>query len=303
MAKLTGRARGRCAALRCNYHGWEYDDTGATRKIPDAPSFRPLEKGRLGLDVLRVETVGAIVFLSFDREAPPVREWLGAEADRIEDRFGPRTRTIWRADIDLPVNWKLLVENNLESYHVGTVHAATLGPFPQEDVCSHELTTGQSRFMAPGQDSAWLRFRNALVDRMGRRQDAGYTHCIVHPGFLWLCLDLLSGFETVSPSGPRSCRLTIRFGALQAASGDMPWTDWAARVCVAIESRFWKRVIDEDLAMLPQVQAGVDSPRHPGPGLISRREERIVHFQRWLLDRIRAVATDSFPTMAPHPCA
>jgi hypothetical protein len=40
------------------------------------------------------------------------------------------------------------------------------------------------------------------------------------------------------------------------------------------------------VAILPQVQAGIESPRHPGPGLISRREERITHFQGWLLERM-----------------
>jgi phenylpropionate dioxygenase-like ring-hydroxylating dioxygenase large terminal subunit len=33
----------------CQYHGWEYDETGNTRRIPDAPSFKPMEKGLLGL--------------------------------------------------------------------------------------------------------------------------------------------------------------------------------------------------------------------------------------------------------------
>lgn len=294
LAKLTGKARGSCGALRCEYHGWEYDDSGATRRIPDAPSFRPLEKGQLGLDVLRVETVGAVVFLTCDPDAPPVRDWLGEEAGRIEERFDERTKTLWRADIDVPVNWKLLVENNLESYHVGTVHAATLGPFPEESVCSHELPRGQSRFTAPGRDSPWSRFRTAIAAGQGRPRSGHYTHCFVHPGFLWLCIDLLSGFESVLPTGPTSCRLTIRFGAVQSAAGATPWADWVARQCVAREATFWERVINEDLAMLPHVQAGVESPRHPGPGLISRREERIVHFQRWLLDRMGSDAAEPF---------
>jgi phenylpropionate dioxygenase-like ring-hydroxylating dioxygenase large terminal subunit len=292
LAKLTGRARGHCDALRCEYHGWEYDDAGATRKIPDAPSFRPLEKGRLGLAVLRVETVGAVVFLTFDPDAPPVRDWLGDEADRLEERFDENTRTLWRVDVDVPVNWKLLVENNLESYHVGAVHAATLGPFPEESVCRHELPPGSSRFEAPGRDSLWSRMRTTIAARQGRTSSGHYTHCFVHPSLLWLCIDLLSGFESVVPTGPRSCRLTIRFGAVQSAGGATTWADWAARKCVAREAAFWKRVIDEDLAMLPQVQAGVESPRHPGPGLISRREERIVHFQRWLLDRMGSEAAE-----------
>ena len=294
LAKLTGRSRGHCAAIRCEYHGWEYDDDGVTRKIPDAPSFRPLEKGQLKLETLRVETVGGVVFLAFDSEAPPVREWLGEEASRIEQHFDEKTKTLWRVDVDVPVNWKLLVENNLESYHVGTVHAATLGPFPEERGCGHELPNGRSRFTAPGRDSLWSQFRSAICARQGRQPSGHYTHCIVHPGFLWLYIDLLSGFESVVPTGPRSCRLTIRFGAVQSATGATPWADWASRECVAREVGFWKRVIDEDLAMLPQVQAGVESSRHPGPGLISRREERITHFQRWLLDRMGGDAAESF---------
>jgi|694.fasta_scaffold28652_4 choline monooxygenase len=285
LAKLTGKASGHCESLRCEYHGWEYEDTGVTRKIPDAPSFRPLEKGRLGLDVLRVETVGGIVFLSFDSGAPPVRDWLGEEASRIEAHFDHRTHMLWKADVDVPVNWKLLVENNLESYHVGTVHAATLGGFPEERACEHELRGHGSRFTTPGARSVLSRFRLAVAERIGRRTSGRYSHAIVHPAFMWIDVGLLSGFQSVVPTGPKSCRIVIRAGAVQSTR-TAAVSDWAARRCVSRELRFWKRVLREDFAILPQVQAGVESARHPGPGLISRREERIVHFQRWLLDRM-----------------
>jgi hypothetical protein len=42
----------------------------------------------------------------------------------------------------------------------------------------------------------------------------------------------------------------------------------------------------EDLQLLPKVQKGALSVEHPGSGLISRREERIPHFQRWLLTQL-----------------
>jgi phenylpropionate dioxygenase-like ring-hydroxylating dioxygenase large terminal subunit len=302
LAKVCGQARGVCATLTCDYHGWQFDDSGATRRIPDAPSFRPLEKGRLGLDVLRVETVGGIVFLSFDTDAPPVREWLGDEAERIEARFGPRTRTLYRVDIDIPVNWKLVVENNLESYHVSTVHAATLGGYPDEAACRHDLAPGRSRFTGPGGSTAWTRLRIALAGSLGRTTGGQYTHSIVHPAFTWLCVDLLSGFQSIVPTGHRSCRMTVRFGTLQAER-PRPVADGAARLAMAGELRFWRRVIAEDLAVLPQVQAGLESPGHPGPGLISRREERIVHFQRWLLQRLGADPAGREVAAMPAPAA
>jgi phenylpropionate dioxygenase-like ring-hydroxylating dioxygenase large terminal subunit len=291
LAKLTARACGTCATLTCAYHGWQFDDSGATRRIPDAPSFRPLEKGRLGLDCLRVETVGGIVFLTFDAAAPPVREWLGDEAERIEARFGPRTRTLYRVDIDIPVNWKLVVENNLESYHVSTVHAATLGGYPDEAACRHDLAPGGSRFTGPGGGTLWCRWRIALAHLLGHAPGNAYTHTVVHPAFTWLCVDLLSGFQSIVPTGPHSCRMAVRFGTLQAEP-PRPFADRLARLGMAGELRFWRRVIAEDLAVLPQVQAGVAAPRHPGPGLISRREERIVHFQRWLLHHMSAAPHD-----------
>jgi phenylpropionate dioxygenase-like ring-hydroxylating dioxygenase large terminal subunit len=285
LAKLTGKARGHCDVLRCEYHGWEYGESGATQKIPDAPSFRPLEKGQLGLGTLRVETVGAIVFLTFDPAAPPVREWLGDDAARIEDRFDAATRMVWRADYDLPFNWKLLVENNLESYHVGTVHAATLGAYPAEQACVHEISIGRSRFEAPGDPTWWGNAKRLLARSIGRPADGGYVHSHIHPSFMWVETDLGVGCQSVVPTGPASCRVSFRSLAWQSRR-PRPLADACARSMVRSSLRVWQRIIAEDVAILPQVQAGVESPRHPGPGLISRREERITHFQSWLLERM-----------------
>lgn len=285
LAKLTGKARGHCDVLRCEYHGWEYAESGATQRIPDAPSFRPLEKGQLGLGTLRVETIGAILFLTFDPAAPSAREWLGADAALIEDRFDAATRMVWQADYDLPFNWKLLIENNLESYHVGTVHAATLGASPTEQACIHELAAGRSRFEAPGDPTWWGNAKRLLARSIGRPANGRYVHGHVHPSFMWVETDLGVGCQSVVPTGPTSCRVSFRSLAWQSRR-PRPIADACARAMVRSSLRVWQRIIAEDVAILPQVQAGVESPRHPGPGLISRREERITHFQGWLLERM-----------------
>ena len=46
---LTQKPCGKLERLKCQYHGWEFDNNGDTCLIPDAPSFRPLRKGELGL--------------------------------------------------------------------------------------------------------------------------------------------------------------------------------------------------------------------------------------------------------------
>jgi len=287
LAKLTSKSCGTCPVLRSEYHGWEFDDGGATRRIPDAPSFRPLEKGRLGLDLLRVEQVGPVVFISFDPAAPPVREWLGGDAEPFETHFRGAGWCFWKTEIDLPVNWKLVIENNLESYHVGAVHAATLGNYPPEEACGHHLDEHGSRFDAPGDGSFLKPIKRHLARRLGRPMPEGYSHSVIHPTLMWVAVDIHAGFQSIVPTGPTSCRIVHRSAGWQSG-GRKPLVDWGIRQVLRTDLRVWKRIIGEDLAMLPQVQAGIESPRHPGPGLVSRREERIEHFQRWLLDRLGA---------------
>jgi choline monooxygenase len=299
LAKLTGRTRGHCDVLRCEYHGWEYADSGATQKIPDAPSFRPMEKGQLGLCTLRVETVGAIVFLSFDPAAPPLREWLGADAALLEERFDTDTRMILRTECEVPINWKLIVENNLESYHVGTVHSATLGAFPAEHACTHDLAAGRSRFEAAGGPTWWGVVKRFLAGRIGRPADGRYMHSHVHPTFMWVETDLTTGFQSVVPTGPTTCRVVFRSVAWQSRR-PRPLVDACVRMAARGSTWFWRRVVAEDVAILPQVQAGIESPGHPGPGLISRREERITHFQAWLLSRMGLDARQPAEAASAH---
>ena len=52
--------------------------------------------------------------------------------------------------------------------------------------------------------------------------------------------------------------------------------------------------MNEDFEFLPSVQVGVESLMQPSEGLVSRREERIFHFQKWLANRIGYVKTNDF---------
>ncbi|MEO8498634.1 MAG: hypothetical protein ABI614_26535, partial [Planctomycetota bacterium] len=52
--------------------------------------------------------------------------------------------------------------------------------------------------------------------------------------------------------------------------------------------RFAKQVLEEDAAILPAVQRGVESLDKPSPGLISAREERVFHFQEYISKATRS---------------
>lgn len=288
LAKLTGCPRGNCPALRCEYHGWEYDESGDTRRIPDAPSFRPMEKGQLGLRKLRIERAGEIIFLSFATHGPSLVDWLGHEHYHVLcDRFDERSAMFFREDVELPVNWKVVVENNLEEYHTGSIHSRSLGALWEKAEGDHRLWTGGSCFVQP----AWWPRSGAerAAHSAGRNVHDKYVQSMIHPSLMWVQVEMTAGFQSVVPTGPRSCRYVLR-SLMWLSRSRRPILDFFLQRSARHGLRQWRKVVAEDIAYLPHVQGGIESPAHPGPGLISRREERITHFQQWLVDQLPGVA-------------
>ena len=110
---------------------------------------------------------------------------------------------------------------------------------------------------------------------------------------MWTPESLWTSFQTVIPTGPNSCRIIWRILAPQS-DRKRRLLNFLARSIAKAQASFWRRVVNEDVEFLPSVQVGVESQIQPGEGLISRREERIFHFQKWLVDRIGYVKTNDF---------
>ncbi|MBW3541526.1 MAG: Rieske (2Fe-2S) protein, partial [Planctomycetes bacterium] len=100
--------------LRCQYHGWEFDCDGNTRKIPDAQSFKPMTKGALGLKRYRTQTAGQLIFATLSDDAPPLEDYLGPGFDVAEELCSDDRRLAATLDYDVPANWKCKCENSLE---------------------------------------------------------------------------------------------------------------------------------------------------------------------------------------------
>ena len=294
LSRLTSKTKGCCDTLVCEYHGWEYAASGKTKRIPDAPSFRPLEKDGLGLRPLCVEVVGGIVFVSQIEGSPSIQSHLGQEeTNRLCRRDRHPGRVIYQADLDIPVNWKVLVENNLESYHVGFVHRATLGEIPDGDLCTHKIIPGGSMFFGPGSSDVVSAAGRQVARQAHGEVESRYIHGIAYPTFMWTPEALGTSFQTVIPTGPKSCRIRWRILALQGER-KRHLLNLLARCIAKVQAGFWRRVVNEDVEFLPSVQVGVESLMQPSEGLVSRREERIFHFQKWLANRIGYVKTNDF---------
>jgi phenylpropionate dioxygenase-like ring-hydroxylating dioxygenase large terminal subunit len=281
-AKLTGDKSGRCDRIRCQYHGWEYDDEGAVRKVPDARSFLPIERGGEGLRQLRAATCGKLVFVSLAAEGPALAESLGEETrSLLEEGFSDRFHTVARWEIDHAANWKIPVENSLESYHVPVVHPDTLATMPEEE--RHEL--GDRSTSYEDWEDARSPYYRLLMRAVRRSPRYSYRHHHSYPSLTLALSDLMSYLHVVVPTSPTTSRSLVRVFLYEGERGVLGarLLSWLAGPALR---RYVAKVLAADGAIFEDIQRGLTSPDKPGPGSIGAREERVHAFQSWVVKAV-----------------
>jgi phenylpropionate dioxygenase-like ring-hydroxylating dioxygenase large terminal subunit len=294
-SRISGKAHG-CAPdrLKCQYHGWEFDETGGTRKIPDAPSFKPMVQGELGLKKYRTETCGQLVFVNLSDEGPSLTEYLGELAPFVEEYCSENKNPAASFVFEYDVNWKIKIENSLESYHLDEVHQRSFGRTPPAAVCSHELKPGWSCFRtSQGPATKMQQWLDRFALRKARLEDApAFEHYILHPHFIFGRARLMSFAETVYPVSPTRTVNLMKLFSHKSRSGKLT-SRALCRFLAAFGKRYFYKVALEDIPIIHEVQRGLESSSRPSRGLISTREERCFHFQEWVKQRTEPEPVES----------
>jgi len=126
-------AHGNAERYTCFYHGWTYDRDGRLYAVPGQSAYPPnFDRTQLGLkEPARVEAYRGFVFLNFDADAVALREYLGRAVEYIDlvldqSPSGRMEVIHGTQEYDIRANWKLLVENSYDDYHLLTTHATWL---------------------------------------------------------------------------------------------------------------------------------------------------------------------------------
>jgi phenylpropionate dioxygenase-like ring-hydroxylating dioxygenase large terminal subunit len=298
---LTDQSRGRFEQrMKCQYHGWEYDEDGNTCKIPDAQHFRPLKRGELGLREFRTETIGQLIFVSLHENPPPLRECLGQRLTEWCQRyFTLQHRRTCRTVLDIRCNWKIVVENVLEAYHLQCVHPKSFAAFPDDADCQHEFhptydyyrhdTSGIPLYAEPERWTAWL---------SQREPEHFWEHILHYPNLILGGAGPWHYIQMVYPTGPETCRSTWYVFHYSGPKGKL-WPFLVHRGLKRFGGAMSRRVQLEDAVVYPSIQRGTAAPHRPhGGGLISAREERIFTFQDYVLKVLRG---DPVENVVPEP--
>jgi len=283
-SKLTEAPKGRTERLRCQYHGWEFTKDGHTGRIPDAKAFRPWDRENSCLHPFRVDTCGELVFVCLDHGAPSLRDWLAPVWDVWSRSFAAPYQHAATWEQNFPCNWKVVLENSLESYHIPEVHPKTFKEYPEEANAWHELEPRFSSFKTLPPPSFPTRAEWWIVRRLGERPTKEYWHRVLHPHATGSSLDSFRMMQCVFPTGPTTCRYRCIFFTLRGRRrGPLAWV--LARFLRHVATYIGKKVFAEDASIYNGVQQGMAASPHPG--VIGTREERVHAFQRYVLEQCR----------------
>lgn len=144
-ARVVRQDEGSARHFECFYHAWTYDSTGALVRVPGEEAYpQGWSKEALGLrSPSRVDAHRGLVFVAFDAGVPPLPDYLGAATpwlDLVLDQFAGGMRVLAGCHTStVRANWKLLVENTCDTYHLRSLHATYFayvrgrggGPSPQ----------------------------------------------------------------------------------------------------------------------------------------------------------------------------
>lgn len=264
-------------AIRCPYHDWKYALDGRLKHVPGQDGFvEPVDKAELSLLTVRVAEALGFVWLCFDPESPPLLETLGDVVAEVGPYHLEEMRPIQEATWTMQCNWKAVLDNATESYHLPVVHSGSVQPHVNDR--PDFVTSGDHyRLTLAISDYGWRRWLDGRTYRGGpytERQQAALQKYVLFPNFLMNLIPCHLTIFQVWPIDAGSCRFFYGFYGRKGAGP----LEWLRARATWLASRY---ILREDVHIMDRFQQGAAA------GLVSEHrfhagEVAIDHFHRVL---------------------
>lgn len=125
---VTWDQKGNCkGGFTCRFHGWVYDTTGRLTHMTDEKNFFGVAKDDLGLTEIATDIWKGFIFVHLDpHPRQSLRAFLGPVVDMLKDYPFEEIATREWYTIDEKANWKMLLDAQLEGWHVPFLHRKSL---------------------------------------------------------------------------------------------------------------------------------------------------------------------------------
>ena len=273
---------GNVSEFSCPYHGWTYDLAG---KLVGAPYMKEAEGFNLSscrLKPLRVGIWAGWIFVTFNDEAPPLEEYVSEFEKEYAFLKQEECRLADRIVIELECNWKLVIENFMDVYHVQVIHLDTFGSaISLEDFSVSLKDRGGFSVVYPA--APMVVGNKSLFGPMPWLKDKDESFAAT--GFLQPNLQMFVRIDdvqpfTIWPLAPDRTQVIIHT-LMPKANLERP--DFEEKI--KLYHDFMVMVAEEDRAMVRSLQQGVAS-RAFRPGPMSALENNIHNTINGFLERI-----------------
>ena len=268
------------ARFTCPYHAWVYRLDGQLVGAPYMQSDeRPFEPGQHRLGELPLEVWEGFVFVNAHVDAAPLAPSLSGLTNVVA-RFHIADYIPVHQQVDVwATNWKLLVENFMDTYHVFKVHRATFGPtsdsplnttmYPGTDAWAHHVALDRGEMAHPDNSELTGDWRRAVV-----LAAVFPTHVMqLQPDYLW--------YLQVSPLGTDHVRIRWDVSVAPDVLAEQPDREAYVAGLVALITA----VNGEDQPVVESIRRAADGPQFER-GPFSEYERNVYDFDRYIVRRL-----------------
>lgn len=125
-------------SITCPYHAWNYRLDGSLRSRPHfrgpnrIEQFAGEEAQALGLYPIQLETWNGCLFIKLKPGGLSFKDWLAPMLERTQAFDFSLNRWIGKRSYRIKSNWKLVLENYMEGYHVFAAHPKLIKHAPMK---------------------------------------------------------------------------------------------------------------------------------------------------------------------------
>jgi len=276
-------------AIRCRYHSWCYKQTGEVVATPHigGPGYNfhaGIKNEELSLFEVRSHIWRDVIFVNPDGMAPPFEEVYKPLLDRWKVFEQPMYSDMSDSSftLELAGNWKLAVENYLESYHLPWVHPGLNSYSKLEDhenIVEYGHYSGQISYKYIPQYSTGKQFTN--FKDLGPEWDTKGEYIVLFPNLvLGVQKDHIFNL-IIEPLSPNSIKehIEIYYSDPSMLSDEYKKTRQE-------NAHLWKTVFEEDIFVVEGMQKGRYAKKFDGGRFSPVMDEPTHVFHDWYARKI-----------------
>ena len=285
---------GRTRLFLCPYHSWTFELDGKLKACPEMHEAEDFERNDWGLREFRSEVWHGFVFVNIDGKAGQAAAAQWSDFDAHLAKWSSQDLVVVDArEWACPFNWKVIVENFMESYHHVGAHVKSLQPMmPARDTWTEEerahfirchLPYGakERAAIAEAEASGGVRESFPLIPGLDARDRFEWGLMLGFPSLLLASVPDCLIWYRVQPEGPHRHTLLTTL-LVPRATTELP--DFAERLARGTAASVGFHL--EDMEMCVGVQRSYYASGYQR-GHLSHLEMPIWLFQRYLAARIR----------------